>query len=138
AVLILDLDLGVAVLLGAILVVTGPTVVGPLLRAVRPTRKVRTVLNWEGILIDPVGAMLAVIVYDILIAGDGSLGGGFGAVLATVSAGVVVGLVAAGLVVLLLKHYLIPDRLQAPVTLAFIVAAFVASNLIRAESGLLA
>lgn len=137
-ILILDLSIEIAVLLGAILVVTGPTVVGPLLRSVRPTRKVRTVLNWEGILIDPIGATLAVIVFDIIIAQGASLSGGFGAAIATLSSGLVVGLVTAGLVVLLLKNYLIPDRLQASVTLAFIVTAFSVSDLIRPESGLLA
>jgi len=96
------------------------------------------VLNWEGILIDPVGATLAVIVFDILIAGDGSLGGGIGAVMATLGTGAFVGLIGAGAIVLLLKAYLVPDRLQASVTLAFIVTAFVLSDLIRPESGLLA
>ena len=138
AILILELAPGIAVLLGAVVVVSGPTVVGPLLRSVRPKRRLRTVLNWEGILIDPIGAMLAVIVFDILIVGDGSLTGGLGAVLSTLGAGAVVGLIGAGAMVLLLKGYLIPDRMQAAVTLAAIVTAFVASDLMRPESGLLA
>lgn len=137
-IVVLDLSLEIAVLLGAILVVTGPTVVGPLLRSVRPTRKVRTVLNWEGILIDPIGATLAVIVFDIIVTQGASLSGGFGATIATLGSGLVVGLVTAAIVVLLLKNYLIPDRLQASVTLAFIVTAFVVSDLMRPESGLLA
>ncbi|MEX2466707.1 MAG: sodium:proton antiporter [Gemmatimonadota bacterium] len=138
AILILELDPGMAVLLGAVVVVSGPTVVGPLLRSVRPTHRVRTVLNWEGILIDPIGATLAVIVFDILIAGGGSLRGGLGTALATLGVGSAVGLIGAGTIVLLLKQYLIPDRLQASVALALIVAAFAVSDLIRAESGLLA
>ena len=138
AVLILDLAPGIAILLGAVVVVSGPTVVGPLLRSVRPKRRLRTVLNWEGILIDPIGATLAVIVFDILIAGDGSLTGGVGAVASTLGVGGVVGLIGAGAMVLLLKGYLIPDRMQASVTLAAIVTAFVVSDLMRPESGLLA
>ena len=63
---ILGLDAGPALLLGAILVVTGPTVIGPLLRHVRPTGKVAAVAHWEGIVIDPVGAVLAVLVYEAL------------------------------------------------------------------------
>ena len=137
-ILILDLAPGIAILLGAVVVVSGPTVVGPLLRSVHPNRRVSTVLNWEGILIDPVGATLAVIVFDILLAGDGSLGGGIGGVLATLGVGELVGLVGAGAIVLLLKAFLIPDRLQASVTLALIVTAFVVSDLLRPESGLLA
>ena len=138
AILILGLSVGIAVLLGAVVVVSGPTVVGPLLRSVRPNRRVHTVLNWEGILIDPIGATLAVIVFDILLVGDGSFTGGLGAALSTLGAGAVVGLIAAGAMVLLLKGYVIPDRMQASVTLAAIVSAFVVSDLIRPESGLLA
>lgn len=138
AVTILGLEPGIAVLLGAVVVVSGPTVVGPLLRSVRPSRNVRTVLNWEGILIDPVGATLAVIVFDILLAGGGSLRGGLGAAVSTVGVGLLVGLIGAGVMVLLLKRYLIPDHLQPSATLMFVVAAFVASDLLRPESGLLA
>lgn len=50
-------DWGVALLLGAILIVTGPTVIGPLLRHVRPTSKISSILNWAGIVIDPIGAV---------------------------------------------------------------------------------
>ncbi len=135
---ILGLETGVAILLGAVITVSGPTVVGPLLRSVKPSRRVRTILNWEGILIDPVGAILAVIVFDLLIEGGGSFGDGITGLLATVGAGAVVGLAGAGLIVLLLKRYLIPDRLQPATMLMFVLAAFAVSDLIRHESGLLA
>ena len=135
---ILGLDTGLAVLLGAVVTVSGPTVVGPLLRSVKPSKRVRTILNWEGILIDPVGAILAVIVFDLLIEGDGSLQNGIAGLLATVGAGAVVGLAGAALIVVLLKRYLIPDRLQAAAMLMFVLAAFAISDVIRKESGLLA
>jgi len=66
---ILDMDIALAILLGAILVVTGPTVIMPLLRFVRPTGQVNSVLKWEGILNDPVGALLAVLVFEGILAG---------------------------------------------------------------------
>ena len=66
---ILGLEPGTALLLGAILVVTGPTVVGPLLRHVRPVGTVARVAQWEGIVIDPIGAALAVLVYEALPVG---------------------------------------------------------------------
>lgn len=138
AIIILNLSSGMAVLFGAVIVVSGPTVVGPLLRAVRPRPRVRTVLNWEGILIDPVGATLAVIVFGILIVGGGSLTGVLGGLLSTLGVGAIVGLIGAVAMVLLLKGYLIPDRMQASVALAAIVTAFVVSDFIRPESGLLA
>ena len=64
---VLKINLSISVLLGAILVVTGPTVIGPLLRHVRPTTKVADILKWEGIVIDPIGAMLAVLVFEVVL-----------------------------------------------------------------------
>jgi NhaP-type Na+/H+ or K+/H+ antiporter len=64
----LDLSLRIAALLGAILVVTGPTVVAPLLRHIRPVRKVASLVKWEGIVIDPIGAVLAVVVFEQTLA----------------------------------------------------------------------
>jgi NhaP-type Na+/H+ or K+/H+ antiporter len=135
---ILGLDTGLAILLGAVITVSGPTVVGPLLRSVKPSKRVRTILNWEGILIDPVGAILAVIVFDLLIEGGGSLEGGITGLLATIGAGAAVGLAGAALIALLLKRFLIPDRLQPATMLMFVLAAFALADLIRHESGLLA
>src|SRR5699024_12363894 len=56
-------------LLGAILSVTGPTVINPILRTLRPTRRVGTLLRWEGIIVDPIGAILAVLVFQGVRAG---------------------------------------------------------------------
>ena len=60
---ILNFGWRLSLLLGAILVVTGPTVIGPLLRQVRPSKRVGATLKWEGIVIDPIGAVLAVLVF---------------------------------------------------------------------------
>jgi NhaP-type Na+/H+ or K+/H+ antiporter len=57
-----------ALMLGAILVVSGPTVVGPLLNFIRPTERLQRVLAWEGSLIDPVGATLGAVVFHAVIA----------------------------------------------------------------------
>ena len=61
--------LGIAALLGAILVVTGPTVIIPMLRNIRPTANVANAIKWEGIVNDPTGAILAVLVFDVVVAG---------------------------------------------------------------------
>jgi len=63
AYLLLDFNLALSVLVGAMLVVSGPTVVGPLLRHVRPIERLRSTLQWEGILIDPIGVMVAVLAF---------------------------------------------------------------------------
>ena len=62
----------VPLLIGAILVVSGPTVVLPLLAYIRPMRDVRSVLKWEGVLIDPLGALLGVIVFQVARTGGSS------------------------------------------------------------------
>ena len=60
---ILGFDTTRSILLGAILTVTGPTVVGPMLRHIRPIGKVGSLARWEGIVVDPIGAILAVLVF---------------------------------------------------------------------------
>ncbi|MCA9191391.1 MAG: sodium:proton antiporter [Planctomycetales bacterium] len=124
-------------LLGAILMVTGPTVVGPLLRQIRPNRRVSSVLQWEGILIDPVGAVAAVLVYEA-VAHTQTISPFemVNIVLQTLGIGVILGGMTAGFLVLLLRQYLIPDFLHGVFFLAVAVGAFVLSNMLREESGL--
>ena len=66
--LLLGMSAGAALMLGAILVVSGPTVVGPLLRFIRPTERLERVLAWEGSLIDPVGGILGAVVFHAVMA----------------------------------------------------------------------
>lgn len=138
--LILGLPFEPAVLMGAIFVVTGPTVVIPLLRHVRPTGRIRVAIKWEGILNDPVGAILAVLVYEAIAAGglSGFARTGGGDLLATIAAGTVVGLVGAALIVIMLRFHWVPDLLDNLFSLSVVVGAFTVSNEWRAESGLLA
>lgn len=136
---ILGLGWPLAILLGAVLVVTGPTVIGPMLRLIRPTGRSGAILKWEGIIIDPIGAMLAVLVFQVII----TSGGGHGMVVATIvlktiAIGAVSGLFWALVMWLCMKRDLIPDYLQSPVAVMFVVAAFTGANLLQSESGLLA
>ncbi len=138
--LILRLEFPLAVLLGAVFVVTGPTVVIPLLRHVRPSARIRNVIKWEGMLNDPVGAILAVLVFEAIIAGG--FGGRFDDTavrfLYSVLTGSGVGVAGAAVMLALLYFHLIPDFLDAGFTLAMVVAAFSLSNHYQPESGLLA
>jgi NhaP-type Na+/H+ or K+/H+ antiporter len=137
---IVGLDLSLAVLLGAILTVTGPTVVTPLLRHVRPAGKVGAILKWEGIVIDPIGAVLAIIVYEAVF------GGGQGDPSRIVAIGVgrtllvggLVGIAGAVLKILILKRFWAPDYLENPVSVALVFTAFAGANYLQPESGLLA
>ncbi len=136
---LVGLDWPLSVLLGAILIVTGPTVVGPLLRQIRPEGKAAKALKWEGILIDPVGAVLAVLIFEAILDGEfkqapGVIGLG---VVQTLAIGIIGGVLFAGLIVLAIRRYWVPDHLHNPVTLLMVVAAFALSNLLHPEAGLL-
>lgn len=138
--LLFDIPPRVALVLGAILVVTGPTVIGPLLRHIRPAKRVGSILRWEGILIDPIGAVLAVLVFESAVAGtiqhapvriiEGVL------VAAGVGGGI--GLAAAALLVIALRRYWVPDFLHNAASIAMVVGAFTAANAVQGESGLVA
>ncbi len=136
---LIQMDWQLSVLLGAILVVTGPTVIGPLLRQIRPKGKVGTVLKWEGILIDPVGAIIAVLIFEAILEGEFSQAPSVIAlgVLQTLLIGLIGGLLFAGIIILLFRRYWVPDHLHNGMTLLMVVAAFAISNLIHPEAGLL-
>lgn len=136
---ILGYDWRIAALIGAILTVTGPTVIAPLLRHINPTRKMASMLKWEGIVVDPIGAILAVMVFKVAMAADmeaaqsetlQSLG-------VMIAVGVIGALVIAKGVELLLRHHLVPDYLQPVFLLAVVAVAFTASNAFEKEAGLL-
>lgn len=137
---LLDFSWPLATLLGALLTVSGPTVILPLLRQVRPTGRIGSVIKWEGIVNDPIGAVLAALVFEVVAHGHGH-GTEFmadsGWMLAkTVLLGIGLGAAAAWLVVYALQRYLVPDYLQNPVVLGLVVFVFAASNALAEESGL--
>lgn len=137
---IFDLSPSLAALLGAILVVTGPTVIMPLLRDLRPRRRLGNMLKWEGIVIDPIGAILAVLVFEVILATETpnpATSVAIVGILKAIGGGTGIGLIGAGTLVLALRRYWIPDFLQNPVTLMIVVLAYTASNQIQPESGLL-
>ncbi|MCC0017442.1 MAG: cation:proton antiporter, partial [Rhodobiaceae bacterium] len=87
---------GLALLFGAIMVVTGPTVIVPMLRTVRPNAKIANILRWEGIVIDPIGALLAVLVFEFIVSSEagGALGQTLLVFLTLIGMGTVIGLAA--------------------------------------------
>jgi NhaP-type Na+/H+ or K+/H+ antiporter len=135
---VLDISNQAAIVLGAVLVVTGPTVVGPLLRFVRPSGPTGPILRAEGVLIDPIGATAALIAFEIVLtdAPDEAVATVVGVVLLTIATGAGIGLASAAVLDIALRRFLIPDQLTVPVTFAFVVASFVATNEVQEEAGL--
>ena len=135
---LLGFQLQVALLVGAILVVTGPTVLAPILRQLRPTRRVSSLLRWEGIVVDPIGAVLAVLVFQgVLIGGVGEAVPQL--LLAVVKTAVIAFGIAIAVGVLLeffMRRHLIPDFLHGVTFLAAAVGAMVGSNALQDQSGL--
>ncbi|MCC7325542.1 MAG: sodium:proton antiporter [Burkholderiales bacterium] len=137
---LIDASWEVATLFGAVMVVTGPTVIVPMLRTVRPTAAVSNVLRWEGILIDPIGAALAILTYQFIIAY-----GLQGALLQTlltlgkmVLAGVAIGALAGYAVGLALRRGWLPGFLHNFTVLGLVFGVFAISNAVEHETGLLA
>ena len=140
--LILGLGWGSSLMLGAILIVSGPTVVLPLLEFVRPSQRVRSVLKWEGVLIDPIGALLGVLVFTALrahAADDGGHAFQPGELLLSILVGLAIGALGAGALWLMLGNLQrsVPQQSIAA-TLLTVVAAIVASDLIREDAGFVA
>lgn len=139
AIHLLGIERNIALLLGAVLVVTGPTVVIPLLQQVRPKGSVASLLKWEGILIDPIGATLALLVFEVITMTDRSHA--TAEVSMVIIKTLLIGLFAGGIggifMLQMLRRYWIPDYLQNPVTLMVVLAVFTGSNVFQHESGLL-
>ncbi|WP_097462019.1 cation:proton antiporter [Mangrovitalea sediminis] len=135
----LSLSWAISLLFGAIIVVTGPTVVGPLLRSVRPTSRLSNILRWEGILIDPVGALLAVLVFEgiVSLGHDNVLTHTLATFGLTLFSGLCIGSMSGWLLGLALRRHLLPHYLQNAATLTFMLGVYALSNTLSHESGLL-
>ena len=140
---VLGFGVGEAVLLGSILTVTGPTVVSPMLQHIRPIGKVGPLARWEGIVVDPVGAVAAVLTFAALRVGESgrlrdTLSHGAGGFLATFVIGTVLGLLAAWFLREVLKRHLVTEHLDSPVALGLVILTFTTANVLHHEAGLVA
>ena len=133
---IAGLDWPLAMLFGALVTVTGPTVIMPMLRSIRPTARIANILRWEGILVDPIGAVLAVLVFEFIVTGVESES--LFEFLKVVGVGTVWGISGGFILGQVLKRHLLPDYLDNYFALALVLLVFTASNSLGDESGLVA
>lgn len=133
---LVGLDWPLAMLFGAVTVVTGPTVIVPMLRSVRPNSRIANLLRWEGIIIDPIGALLAVLVFEAVALGHGD--DGVWVFARTVGLGALIGVLGAIALSWPLRRHWVPEYLQNFAVLSGVLLAFAGSNAVAEESGLLA
>jgi NhaP-type Na+/H+ or K+/H+ antiporter len=126
----------VAFLFGALTCVTGPTVITPMLRTLRPTARIASALRWEGIVLDPLGALFAVLVFEAIVTHQ--QGHSLAIFAETIGIGAGIGLVVAWGLGFLLRRQMIPEYLQAYGTLIAVLGAFTLANQFAHESGLVA
>ncbi|RAG85563.1 sodium:proton exchanger [Streptacidiphilus pinicola] len=128
-----------AVMLGAILVVSGPTVVGPLLNFVRPSERLQRILVWEGSLIDPVGGILGALVFHAVVSSTKKgLAAQLGQFAASAAVGLLGGAVGAALLWTLLRRLRLGEVLGTTVQLAAAVGVAAACDAVRDDTGLIA
>ncbi|MBN3905909.1 MAG: cation:proton antiporter [Nostoc sp. NMS1] len=128
----------IAFLYASIVVVTGPTVVGPLLKQINVDRQVATLLEGEGILIDPVGAILAFVVLDTILNGDADPINAIVGLLIRLGVGAAIGGAGGYLMSLIFKRAsFLSFELKNLVVLAILWSLFTLSQIIRSESGVM-
>jgi len=137
---IFELSWQISFLFSGLIIVTGPTVIAPILRNIPLKKDVSTVLKWEGILIDPIGALVAVLVFEFISVGEGQAFTKtalieFGKILLF---GTTFGFTFAHALAFAIKKDFIPHYLLNVVSLSVVLLVFVESDLFAHESGLLA
>jgi len=137
---LLDLDWRVAAVIGAVLVVTGPTVIAPILNTMKPSKEIDSILRWEGIVIDPIGALFAVLVFGAVTSssqGDAAVST-LQALLQMLSSGLFMGVFAGWFTTLIIRREWLPYELHKFAILALVLITHSIANFASHESGLLA
>ena len=137
---IAGLPMNIAVMVGGLFVVTGPTVIMPLLRQAHLKSRPANILKWEGIVNDPLGALFAVGGYEFIRFSltEASMVFVFGKLIFAAVLGTVVGILSGWGLAWAFRRGYIPEYLKAPVVLAWVLAIYVLANTIADETGLLA
>ena len=137
---ILDLSWQISFMFSGLIIVTGPTVITPILRNIPLKKDVSAVLKWEGILIDPIGALVAVLMYEFISVGEGQAYTQtalieFGKILLF---GTTIGFTFAHALAFVIKKNYVPHYLLNVVSLSVVLLGFVQADMFAHESGLLA
>ncbi len=137
---IMGISWQISFLFAALIIVTGPTVIAPILQNIPLNRNVSTVLKWEGILIDPIGALVAVLVFEFIRSVEGTMeftSIAFSTFIEIILIGLALGGISGYALYQTIKRDAVPHYLLNVFTLAFVLCVFVVSDLLAHESGLL-
>ena len=135
---ILGISMEISLMFSALMVITGPTVIIPLLRHIKVSPKLSSLIRWEGILIAPIGTFLIVLVYQsTFISTDHVLKITLLILIKTMAVSTFISLISTGFLVLFFKRQWVPDFLQELMTLVLVFSSFIGSNLIQQDSGIL-
>lgn len=137
---IAGLQIEVAFIIGGLFVVTGPTVIIPMLRQAKLTPRVAAVLKWEGIIVDPAGPLLALFAYQVsrVLTNDALSFSYLGKFFLGAFIAVVLGFVIGLLISVLSNRGLFPEYLKSPLILSFVLICFTISEVVMHETGMLA
>lgn len=135
AYLVFDTSPDFALLMGSLIIVTGPTVIVPLLRRIRLQQKLGSILHWEGVLIDTIGVFIAILCFEWVVEGGGAVA--IPSFLIRVFGGIVIGLIGGFSIYWLMRKNWVPDNIINAFALASAVLIFGATEMIKPEAGLL-
>lgn len=137
---ILGFSKNLAIIFGAMMVMTGPTVILPLLRQVKLGKQLSALIRWEGILIEPVGVLLIVFSHQFVLTSiaDASMTSVAVNVMKVILVGLVFGVTGAAVTLTLIKRKWAPDDLQEVLSFMLVILVFVASNVLIHDSGIIA
>jgi NhaP-type Na+/H+ or K+/H+ antiporter/mannitol/fructose-specific phosphotransferase system IIA component (Ntr-type) len=133
--LVFDTSPSFALLMGSCVIVTGPTVIVPLLRRVRVHQKLSSILHWEGVLIDSIGVFIAILCFEWVVEGGGAIA--LPNFLIRVISGAGIGVVGGYAIYLMMKRGWVPDNIVNAFSVASAMLIFGATELIMPEAGLL-
>jgi NhaP-type Na+/H+ or K+/H+ antiporter/mannitol/fructose-specific phosphotransferase system IIA component (Ntr-type) len=135
AFVVFDISPSFALLMGSLIIVTGPTVIVPLLRRIRVDQKIGGILHWEAVLIDSIGVFVAILCFEWVVEGGGTVA--LPNFLIRIVSGAVIGVIGGYLIYWLMKHDWVPDNIVNAFALASAMLLFGATELIKPEAGLL-
>jgi NhaP-type Na+/H+ or K+/H+ antiporter/mannitol/fructose-specific phosphotransferase system IIA component (Ntr-type) len=135
AYLVFETSLAFALLMGSLIIVTGPTVIVPLLRRIRVQQKLGSILHWEGVLIDTIGVFTAILCFEWVVEGGGAVA--IPSFLMRVAGGAGIGFIGGYTIYWMMKKHWVPDNIVNAFALASAMLLFGATELIKPEAGLL-